>query len=953
MMRRSIKPPPAWQFLAGHTLFVLAFAAADVWLRGSDSLLILLIVPVFVAASWYPRRVYLAVICISMAVAIPAVAQLSADYTSSRLTIVLMAIATMISAEIILRQTAARARAQEALRERDARHQKIIGLTSDYVYAFAFDERGEPVSEWMTPAFNRITGYTPEELGTHGIWLSIIHPADRAAVLRHIAALRSGRSAVCTFRLIKRDGQVRWLREYAYPETNEHGITRVYGAGQDITEERHAQEQLRRQNDYLAALHETALGLLDRLDPVELLEDIVVRAARLLETPNGFLYLVDADGEALTLRVSRGVHMHHHGVRLGPGEGLAGRVWQTGEPLMVDDYSIWPGRSPQLNESLLRAMIGVPLVSNGRVVGVLGMAVSDSTRTFGPDERDILVRFAQLAAIALDNAHLHAGLQQALDARARAEAALRESEEYFRQIFEYAPIAIGISAPDGRLTRVNRAFCQTFGYTAEELSHMTISDLSEPEDMPANIELRKRMMAGEIERFVLEKRYVHKNGAIIIGELYTSLVRDADGRPLHVIGQVLDVTERREAERMRLEFERKLLETQKLESLGVLAGGIAHDFNNMLAVVLGNAGLALLDLPADHPVHAQVVQIERVARHAAALTRQLLDYTGRGRVEAQVLDLRELVSEMSTLLRASIGKKIALEQEFTPGLPPIMADAAQIRQVVMNLIVNASEAIGNQEGTIRVALARRVLTAADLAGMQAAAEAAPGEYVMLEVRDTGCGMDDRTMARIFEPFFTTKFTGRGLGLAAVQGIVRGRQGALQVQSAPGRGTVFRIFLPPACEPAAVPAPLPAVEPAAASPRDTPHGTVLIIDDEAEVRTVAQRLLERAGLRTLVAADGQEGLALFARQAETIDCVLLDLTMPRLDGAQTLRQLRTIRPDVPVLLMSGFTEIDTVEQLAGQPLAGFIQKPFTPADLYERVRRAMEAAPRWHHGTMTR
>jgi ligand-binding sensor domain-containing protein/signal transduction histidine kinase/CheY-like chemotaxis protein len=397
-----------------------------------------------------------------------------------------------------------------------------------------------------------------------------------------------------------------------------------------------------------------------------------------------------------------------------------------------------------------------------------------------------------------------------------------------------------------------------------------------------------------------------------------------------------EMTERVRAEEERRALDRRMQDAQRLESLGLLAGGIAHDFNNLLVGILGQAGLVRQDLQPDSPVRPQVEQIERAATRAAELTSQLLAYSGRGRFVLERVNLASLVTEMAKLLETAIAKHVAIRFDFAPDLPAIEADAAQIRQVVMNLLTNASDALADREGEIVV----RVDT------VDAGADAPPpsglprGRYVRLLVRDTGVGMDASTVSRIFDPFFTTKFTGRGLGLAAVQGIVRGHRGAISVASTPGAGTTFEVLFPALEEPAPK-----AVERRIQPPAAAARGTVLLVDDDATVRAVGRSALERAGFTVIVASDGREALDAFRARTSAIDCVLLDLTMPRQSGAETLRQIRGLDADVPVVLSSGYTEQDVTSRLAGIATQGFIQKPWTPDMLVRAIEDAVAASVR--------
>jgi signal transduction histidine kinase/predicted hydrocarbon binding protein len=396
-----------------------------------------------------------------------------------------------------------------------------------------------------------------------------------------------------------------------------------------------------------------------------------------------------------------------------------------------------------------------------------------------------------------------------------------------------------------------------------------------------------------------------------------------------------EMVERELAEEERRRVQAKLLQAQKLESLGAMSGGLAHDFNNLLVAIIGNAGLALQELADDSPVRDAVVAIEDAAVRAADLTRQLLAYAGKGAVATEPIELSRLVEDMRELLAAAAGKTARIEFSLTPGLPPADADPSQVRQIVMNLVTNAAEAIGMSPGRIVVRTGQQHADRAWLADTQLGTSAEEGEYLFIEVQDDGHGMHPATQARIFDPFFTTKFTGRGLGLAAVLGIVRAHRGAIKVTSAPGTGTAMRVLLP------AAPVPVRAEAPGAvAAARSASAGaTVLVVDDEATVRSVARKVLEREGFAVVVAEGGVEALRIVRERPAAVDLVLLDMTMPDMSGPVTLQELRRLRSDLRIILSSGYTEADTLPQVDGESVP-FIQKPYRPAELVAAIRRAL-------------
>ena len=403
--------------------------------------------------------------------------------------------------------------------------------------------------------------------------------------------------------------------------------------------------------------------------------------------------------------------------------------------------------------------------------------------------------------------------------------------------------------------------------------------------------------------------------------------RDALGGTLAIL---TDITGERK-------LDAKVQHAQKLESLGVLAGGIAHDFNNLLVGILGNAGLALDELPMEAPARAQLGDIQVAAVRASELTRQLLAYAGKGRFVIGHIDIRRLVEEMGHLLVAVIPRTVLIKYRFADSLPLVEGDATQLRQVVMNLITNAADAVGTRSGIITVSTSLIEADRAYLADTYLDEGLPDGRYVSLEVSDTGEGMTPETRMKIFDPFFTTKFTGRGLGLAAVIGILRSHRAAIKVYSEVGRGSTFRVLFP------AVDGAVDPLRGAAERQQGfRGEGTLLVVDDDEAVRNVARRILERAGFRVLVAVDGIDGLAVFREHSSEIRAVLLDVTMPRMGGEEAFRQLRQMSPEVRVLLSSGYSAHEATSRFAGKGLAGFVEKPFTPRELIERLRAVLEA-----------
>ncbi len=396
--------------------------------------------------------------------------------------------------------------------------------------------------------------------------------------------------------------------------------------------------------------------------------------------------------------------------------------------------------------------------------------------------------------------------------------------------------------------------------------------------------------------------------------------------------------ERRGSEAARQVLERQMQHAQKLESLGVLAGGIAHDFNNLLTAMLGHLNVAQMKLAPESPAHPHLESLERVVHRAADLTRQMLAYSGKGRFVVRPYDLNHVVREVTHLLEVSIPKKIALRFDLAPSLPPVEADAAQIQQVIMNLVTNAADAIGDREGTIRLTTGTLQLDRTYLDQVFQGQNLRPGPYVTMEVSDSGCGMPPEVLERIFEPFFTTKVAGRGLGLSATIGILKGHRAGMRIYSEPGHGTTFKLLFPTseakqAEEAAQVAAPVLARK-----------ATILLVDDEEMIRDAASVVLESLGLTVVIAEDGLQAVEAVQHSDVKIDLVLMDLTMPRMDGREAFHAIRRIYPNMPVILSSGYNEQESVQSFMGRGLAAFLQKPYTLRALERTVLEVLAQVP---------
>jgi PAS domain S-box-containing protein len=522
-----------------------------------------------------------------------------------------------------------------------------------------------------------------------------------------------------------------------------------------------------------------------------------------------------------------------------------------------------------------------------------------------------------------------------VSARKLIERRLRESEERFRKLVEKSSDAICLVDGEGSITYSSPSLNRVLGFSSDELLGTSGFALVHPDDLAAAHEYFGRVLAQPLEHLCFECRARHKDGGWRdLDVICTNHLNDSTVEA--VVVNFRDVTERRRFDEERRQIEEQLRQTQKLESLGVLAGGIAHDFNNLLTVVVGNAEMAEVYLAPDSPGRPLMKSLETAARRAAELTRQMLAYAGRAPIAREICDISSLVLEMSQLLASVVSKSTPLTLEFGPEPALVDGDPTQIRQVVMNLITNASKSYGDRAGGVHVQTSVMDATTESLQSRFITPTPTPGRYVCLEVRDAGSGMTDQVLARIFEPFFTTNFIGRGLGLSATLGIVRGHGGTIQVTSSVGAGTTVRVWFPLATGRA----PAKIAPPAQEKWRGT--GRLLVVDDEQVVREVAYWMLTRAGFEVVTVDDGAAAVAWLREDRRGVRAVLLDLTMPT-PGLEALVTIQREHPSLPVVLTSGYTEEDVRSRFPDQRWADFVQKPFAAAELLRVLRRVLEPA----------
>ncbi len=498
---------------------------------------------------------------------------------------------------------------------------------------------------------------------------------------------------------------------------------------------------------------------------------------------------------------------------------------------------------------------------------------------------------------------------------------LKESEDKFETTFRSSPYAIMLTDfNDGRILDVNEGFVNITGFSREDTIGKTTLEIrlwlnnKDRAEVLDDLAAKRRISGREFQ-------FRKESGDIITG-LYSAEVITINGST-DILATIADITGIKKAQEEQKRFELQLHHSQKLESIGILAGGIAHDFNNILTAILGNTELALDEAPESSPLRQRLENINKASLRAAEICRQMLAYSGKGLFVVKPVDISEMVREMTGMLDVSISKKAVLNYNLAKGLPYIEVDVAQMQQIIMNLVINASEAVGDKSGVINISTGIIECDSSFMIENRMNVDFPEGHYVYLEVADTGCGMDHETLTKIFDPFFTTKFTGRGLGLSAVQGIIKSHNGGLSVLTEPGKGTVFKVLLP-------IPVYYEDSLPEEVKGHDVDwkgSGTILLVDDEEPIRSLGRQILEGMEFDVVLAADGKEAIEVFNAFKDEIVCVILDLTMPHISGDEAYREMKLVKPGVKVIVSSGFSEHDVVKRFPEKSLSGFIQKPY--------------------------
>jgi PAS domain S-box-containing protein len=691
----------------------------------------------------------------------------------------------------------------------------------------------------------------------------------------------------------------------------------------DLKRVERADEQLQRQNEYLQALHETTLGLIKRLDVTTVLQTIVTRSGRLVGTEHCFLYLVNSSGSTLDMVYQSGIYdsLVHHPVKR--GEGLSGRVWDSGEPLKVDNYPLWEGRLPDRDRDILHAMAAVPLKVGDVVVGVLGLAFINEGVVFSDQQMEALDHFGELVSLALENARLNEDSQRELAERKRAEENLRK----LSVAVEQNPASIVITDTSGTIEYVNPHFTELTGYSFAEAVGQNPKILKTGETSAKQYQqLWQTILSGGEWRGEFHNR--KKDGELYWEQALIAPIRDESGAITHFIAIKEDITDRKQ-------LEVQLRHSQKMDAVGQLAGGIAHDFNNILTAIVGYASILDLKLPDGSPLKKNAEQIAATAERGAILTQGLLTYSRKQSSNQVAIDLNEIIHRVHQLLLRLISENIYLNINLDPRCLPIMADSGQIEQVLMNILTNARDAM-QQGGTIAITT-ETVTISSDF--VLAKGFGKPGKYALLTCSDSGEGMDDDVVKHIFEPFYTTKEIGKGtgLGLSIVYGIIKEHNGYALCHSTIGIGTIFQIYLPLLDTAPTVTEETVEEQVAVVQGRNF----ILLAEDNETARVLGRKILEEFGYSVIEAVDGEDAVEKFREQGERISLVILDVIMPKMNGRAAYELIRRTAPNVRFLFCSGYATDVVADQGGVEEGMNFLPKPFTPKELLMKIREVLD------------
>lgn len=798
--------------------------------------------------------------------------------------------------------------AEEALRQSEEKFRILANAAPGVIYLCKNNYNFDMI--YVNDGIKKLTGYTQEQfLSGEASFRTLCHPDDSDSLtLQDAHTLHEQAGYHLIYRIKHGNGEWRWIEDWGDGVFDEQrDIQFLAGFMADVTERKQA-EMLQ------SALYRIANVANSEISLDDLYLSIHQIVGGLMEAKNFYIALYDEKNG----RISFPYFVDES--ETNPGSypvknGLTEYVIRIGKSMLVTQ----PELKQLIQQNVVESVgpmpcvwLGTPLQSKGATFGVIVVQSYYNSSHLTRRELEFLEFVSHQIASAIN--------------RKQAEENLNTTYARLQSIIESTQDIVFALDTEFRYLAFNQnhknAMKHLYGLDIEigrnilEYMHINGDDRKAQSDI-------QRALNGE--QYTIEQIYGDERLLRTYFESSYNPIRDQQGQVTGTAVFVRDVSEKRQAEEI-------LRRTQKLESLGIMAGGVAHDFNNLLVAMLGQSSLALAKLPPEHPAYGHIQKTTKAAEKASELTRQLLAYTGHGQLTIAPLDLNHLIIENHHLLEVSIPKNVKFQLNLADFLPSIDADAGQIQQIVMNLILNAAEAIEDEQGFVTISTCLYALGEnEEKPYWQNTNEAMPpGIYVMLEVKDTGCGMEENILSRIFDPFFTTKFTGRGLGLAAVMGIVKSHKGGLHVSSEPDKGTTFRLLFPTSRKN------LPDLSPQMGAKMDIQPGMILVIDDEEPVRDAVLDILEMEGFQVLTAHNGAVGVAIYQQKQAEISLIILDLSMPGMNGVETFQALQAVDPQVRVLLSSGYSETEIATRFQGQGFVGFIHKPYSMAALVEKV-----------------
>jgi len=758
---------------------------------------------------------------------------------------------------------------QQALTESEARYRIVSDLTSDYAFAFNVEKDGTLKKLWITGAIERISGYGKEEISRQGGWESLVHPEDVSIPFKQLGVLLSGKSSVVEYRIISKQGQIRWVRDYGKPvfDEEEQRVTMIYGAIQDISGQKKIEEELKESEQSYRELFDNATDA---------------------------IYIQNREGKFLA--VNKGA-----------------------EKMYGYPKEFFIGKTPEF--------LSAPGKNDFQAVGQLvGKAFNGEPQSFE------FWGLRKNGEIFPKDVHLHQGSyfgQRVVIAMARDISARKQTEEQLRklsQALEQSPISIVITDTKRKIEYVNEGFCRTTGFSpadvlGKETRFLRALDMKENTDQP----MWDAIEQGNVWYGELQSR--KKDGQIFWEDVTAAPLFNEQGAITHYIGFKIDITDKKH-------LEEQFRQAMKMEAVGRLAGGIAHDFNNLLTVILGYSELLLNKIDHESSYYKKIKQIDKAGRRAESLTSQLLAFSRKQILQPKIIQVNHLISETEKMLRRLIGEHIELLTVLDGKLGKVKADPGQVEQVIMNLAINARDAM-SKGGRLVIETSNVFI---DDSYARQVGNLTAGAYVRITMSDTGEGMDAETLNRIFEPFFTTKEKGRGtgLGLSTVYGIIKQSKGHISVYSEEGKGTTFKIYLPQISE---------QEEAEEEKQQDIVDFSgdefVLIVEDETALRNLIAETLEDHGYRVSRAANGREALQLCRDLGMPPILLLSDLVMPGMGGRQLYDQLHLLFPDMKVIYMSGYTDDLTLKRDILNSETQFIQKPFNLLELLKTIRRTLD------------